>query len=104
MRNDGTLDGASPDGALALLGGQALRVQDAALALADELVLLGLGAQMVWLDLWVQPFLQAGAEMRAWQAQQARTARLMRRGIPEPLAREGLHLLPNRGAEPGERP
>ncbi len=89
MRNDGT----PSDGSLDLLGSQALRVQDAGLALADELVRFALGAQMVWLDLWMRPFLQAGTEMRAWQAQQARTARLMRRGIPEPLAREGLHLL-----------
>ncbi|AWN35940.1 hypothetical protein [Methylobacterium radiodurans] len=91
MRNDGT----SPDGSLDRLGAQVLRVQDASLTLADELVLFTLGAQMVWFDFWLRPLLQAGAEMRTWQAQQARTARLIRRGIPEPLAREGLHLLPD---------
>lgn len=91
MRNDAEPPGWSPD----LLSAQVLRVQEAALGLADELVLLTLGAHMAWLDLWARPFLQVSAEMQAWQERQARTARLMRRGIPGPVAREGLHLLPN---------
>lgn len=91
MRNDAESPGWSPD----LLSAQALRVQDAALILADECVLLSLGTQMAWLDLWMRPLLQASAEMQVWQERQARTARLMRRGIPGPVAREGLHLLPS---------
>lgn len=88
------------DGSLDLLGAQALRVQDAALALADAFVLFTLAAQLAWLDAWARPVLQGGAEMRAWQERQERAARLMRRGIPGPLAREGLHLLPKRAPEP----
>ncbi len=91
MRNDAESPGWSPD----LLSAQALRVQDAALILTDELALFTLGAQMAWLDFWARPFLQASAEMQAWQERQARTARLMRRGVPGPVARKGLHLLPN---------
>lgn len=91
MRNDAEPPEWPPD----LLSAQVLRVQEAALILADEFVLLTLGAQMAWLDLWARPFLRASAEMQAWQERQARTARLMRRGIPGPVAREGLHLLPS---------
>lgn len=91
MRHDGELSGGSPD----LLSVQALRVQEAAFVLADELVRYTLAAQMAWLDLWVRPFLQASAEMDARHERQARTARLMRRGVPELQARAGLHLLPN---------
>lgn len=74
-------------------GRQALQVQQAALDLWDQWVRLGLAAQMAWLDLWVPPALQASAEFRAWQARQARTERLVRRGVPEPLARRGLRVL-----------
>ncbi|GJD92475.1 hypothetical protein BHAOGJBA_6029 [Methylobacterium hispanicum] len=100
MRNDGGL----PDGSLDLLSAQALRVQEAGLALSDEIVLFTLGAQMAWLEFWAHPFLQAGAELQAWQARQARTARLVRRGVPEPLAREGLHLLPTGPSKAAEFP
>lgn len=74
-------------------GQQALRAQQAALDLWDQWVRLGLAAQMAWLDLWVPQALQASADFRAWQAQQARTERLIRRGVPEQLAREGLRVL-----------
>ncbi|GLS45152.1 hypothetical protein GCM10007884_31410 [Methylobacterium brachythecii] len=76
-----------------LLGQQALRVQSVALDLSDQLVRLALAAQTAWLDLWVLPGLRAIEDLQARQAQQARTARLVRRGIPAPLARQGLRVL-----------
>ena len=75
------------------LGQQALRVQQAALDLWDQWVRLGFAAQMAWLDLWGRPVLQASEAFRDQQARQARVDRLVRRGIPAPLARQGLRVL-----------
>ncbi|GAA0262651.1 hypothetical protein LNAOJCKE_5187 [Methylorubrum aminovorans] len=75
------------------LGQQALRVQQAALDLWDQWVRLGLAAQMAWLDLWVRPVLQASEAFKAQQDRQARVDRLVRRGIPASLARQGLRVL-----------
>ncbi|KQP61066.1 hypothetical protein [Methylobacterium sp. Leaf108] len=66
---------------------QGLRVPQAQQDLAAQTVLLALAAQMAWLDLWVRPALPEQLE------RQARTARLVRRGIPEPLARQALRVL-----------
>ncbi|KQT13987.1 hypothetical protein ASG40_19360 [Methylobacterium sp. Leaf399] len=66
---------------------QGLRVLQAQQDLAAQTVLLALAAQMAWLDLWVRPALPEQLE------RQARTARLVRRGIPEPLARQALRVL-----------
>ncbi len=74
-------------------GQQALRVQQAALDLWDQWALLGLAAQTAWLDLWVRPALQASEAFRDRREQQARVDRLVRRGIPAPLARQGLRAL-----------
>ncbi|MDV2987014.1 UNVERIFIED_CONTAM: hypothetical protein Q9R58_22145 [Methylobacteriaceae bacterium AG10] len=76
-----------------LLGQQALRVQQAALDLWDQWVRLGFAAQMAWLDLWVRSALQASEAFRDQQDRQARVDRLVRRGIPAPLARQGLRVL-----------
>lgn len=76
-----------------LLGQQVLRVQQAALDLWDQWVRLGFAAQMAWLDLWVRPALQASEAFREQQDRQARVDRLVRRGIPAPLARQGLRVL-----------
>ncbi|EIZ87161.1 hypothetical protein WYO_0198 [Methylobacterium sp. GXF4] len=78
---------------LEMWGQQVLRVQTAALALSDHLVLLGLVAQTAWLGLLVPPDLKELPAQRARRDQRARTARLVRRGIPEPLARQGLKVL-----------
>lgn len=78
---------------LELWGQQVLRVQQAALDLWDQSVRLGLAAQMAWLDLWVLPALRVQSDLRALRERQARTARLVRRGIPEPLARQDLRVL-----------
>lgn len=81
-----------PD-SLVIAGQQALRVQSDLLALSGQLVLLGLAAQTAWLDLWARPGLQASADLKAQQERQARVDRLVRRGIPAPLARQGLRVL-----------
>ncbi len=81
-----------PD-SLELWGQQALRVQQATLDLWDQWALLGLAAQTAWLDQWVRPALLASEDFRARQEQQARVDRLVRRGIPAPLARQGLRVL-----------
>ncbi|CAO4178891.1 hypothetical protein [Methylorubrum populi] len=75
------------------LGQQALKVQQATLDLWDQWVRLGLAAQMAWLDLWVRPALQASEAFRDQRDRQARVDRLVRRGIPAPLARQGLRVL-----------
>lgn len=75
------------------LGQQALRVQQATLDLWDQWVRLGLAAQMAWLDLWVRPALQVSEAFKDQRDQQARVDRLVRRGIPAPLARQGLRVL-----------
>lgn len=72
---------------------QGLRVLQAQQDLAAQTVRLALEVQMAWLDLWVLPALQVSADFRASQDRQARTARLVRRGIPESLARQGLRVL-----------
>ncbi|WP_232629154.1 hypothetical protein [Methylobacterium sp. Leaf118] len=74
-------------------GQQALRVQQATLDLWGQWARLGLAVQTVWLDLWVRPALLASEASKAQQDQQARVDRLVRRGIPAPLARQGLRVL-----------
>jgi hypothetical protein len=86
-------DRKGPPDPLAMWAQQALQVQTAALALSDHLVLLGLAAQTAWLALLVPPDLRESPVQRARREQPARTARLVRRGIPEPLARQGLRVL-----------
>lgn len=78
---------------LELWGRQALQVQQVALGLWDQSARLGLAAQMVWLDLWVRPALQASEAFKVQRERQARVDRLVRRGIPAPLARQGLRAL-----------
>lgn len=75
---------------LAQQGLQVLRAQQ---DLAAQTVRLVLEAQMAWWDLWVQPALRVSEDFRASQDRRARTARLVRRGIPEPLARQALRVL-----------
>lgn len=75
------------------LAQQGLRVLQAQQVLAVETARLALAAQMVWWDLWVRPALQASAESKVSQDRQARTARLVRRGIPAQLARQGLRVV-----------
>jgi hypothetical protein len=75
------------------LAQQGLRVLQAHQDFVAQTALLALEAQMAWLDLWARPVLLASADFRASQDRQARTARLVRRGIPESLARQGLRVL-----------
>lgn len=78
---------------LAMWGQQALAAQTAALDLSARLALLAVTASMVWLDLLVPPDRGETPAQRALREAPARTARLVRRGIPEPLARQGLRVL-----------
>jgi hypothetical protein len=78
---------------LELWGQQAQRAQTAFLDLLDQSARLGFAAQMVWLDLWVRPALRANEALREQREKQARVDRLVRRGIPAPLARQGLRVL-----------
>lgn len=66
---------------------QGLRVLQVQRDLAGQTALLAHEVLMAWLDLWVQPV------PRVLLEQQARTARLVRRGIPEPLARQALRVV-----------
>jgi hypothetical protein len=77
----------------ALLAQLALRVQRDQLALWDQWVLLGQLAWLVLLGPMVQPVPPESPAQRARREQPARTARLVRRGIPEPLARQALRVL-----------
>jgi hypothetical protein len=77
----------------ALLAALALKVQRDQLALWDQWVLLG---QLAWLALvapMAPPVLLESPAQRAQRERSERTARLVRRGIPEPLARQALRAL-----------
>ena len=78
---------------LAMWGQQALEVQTVALDQSVRLGLLAVMASMVWLDLLVPPDRKESPAQRARREAPERTARLVRRGIPEPLARQGLRVL-----------
>ncbi len=71
-------------------GRQVQQVQRATLDLWGQWARLGLVAQMAWLDLLARPESEAS---KAQREQRARVDRLVRRGIPEPLARQGLRAL-----------
>lgn len=73
-----------------LLGQQALEAQTALLELPVRLALLGLTAQLVWLELLVP---RETPEYLAQREQLARTERLVRLGVPAHLARPGLRVL-----------
>lgn len=75
------------------LAQQGRRVLQAQQDFVAQTALLVFEAQMAWLDLWARPVLLASADLRASQDRQARTARLVRRGIPESLARRALRVL-----------
>jgi hypothetical protein len=72
---------------------QLRRVLAASLALGEQTVLLGLALQAAWLELWIAPVLQAQDAYQEWRTQQERRARLVRRGVPDRLARQGLRLV-----------
>ncbi|ACL61133.1 hypothetical protein [Methylobacterium nodulans] len=75
---------------------QLQRVLAASLALAEQTALLGLALQIAWLEAWIRPILQASDAYQSWRAQQERRARLVRRGIPDQLARQSLRLVEQR--------
>ncbi|MFE1601983.1 hypothetical protein [Methylobacterium sp. ID0610] len=72
---------------------QVQRVVAASLVLAEQTFLLGLALQAAWVEAWMRPLLQASEACRHWHTQQERRARLVRRGIPDRLARRGLRLV-----------
>ncbi|MBP1179977.1 hypothetical protein [Methylobacterium sp. PvR107] len=78
---------------LAMWAQQALQAQTVALDLSVRLGLLAATASMVWLDLLVPPARAETPAQRARREAPARTARLVRRGIPETVARQGLRVL-----------
>lgn len=80
---------------LDLLSHQGLRAQAAALQLWSEWIMLGQAAHTAWLAQWVSPGPQTRSEFRAWQERQARTARLIRRGVPAAVAQQGLRAVPS---------
>ena len=69
---------------------QGLRVLRAQQDLAVGTARLALAVQTAWWDLWVRPVLQATEDSKA---SRDRTARLVRRGIPARLARQGLRVV-----------
>ena len=72
---------------------QVQRVLAASMAVAEQSLLLGLALHLAWLDAWIRPILQAQDTYREWHTQQERRARLVRRGIPDQVARQGLRLV-----------
>jgi hypothetical protein len=88
-----TQDSPARPAPLAMWAQQALEAQTVALDLSARLGLLAVTASMVWLDLLVPPARAETPVQRARREAPARTARLVRRGIPEPLARQGLRVL-----------
>lgn len=72
---------------------QALRVLQAQQDLLVQSAHLVLGVQMAWLGLWARPVLRASEDFRASQVRRARTVRLVRRGVPGRLARQGLRVV-----------
>ncbi|ACA19507.1 hypothetical protein M446_5182 [Methylobacterium sp. 4-46] len=76
---------------------QVQRVLAASVALAQHSVLLGVALQAAWLDAWMRAVLEAQDACRTWRTQQERRTRLVRRGVPDQLARQGLRLVPGAG-------
>ncbi|MGY2049420.1 hypothetical protein [Methylobacterium sp. JK268] len=76
---------------------QVRRVLAASLVLAEQTLLLGVTLQVAWLDAWTRPLLQAEEAYRTWRDQQERRTRLVRRGVPDRVARLGLRLVPGSG-------
>ncbi|WP_246153983.1 hypothetical protein [Methylobacterium oryzihabitans] len=72
---------------------QVRRVLAASQHLVEQTILLGLAIQLFWLDQWTRPVLAAAEAQAAWRAHQARRERLVRRGVPDHLARQGLRLV-----------
>ncbi|MBY0298359.1 MAG: hypothetical protein K2X71_20370 [Methylobacterium sp.] len=72
---------------------QVQRVLATSLALAEQSLLLGLAIHLAWLDAWIRPVLRAQDTYREWHTQQERRQRLVRRGVPDQIARQGLRLV-----------
>ncbi|GJD51018.1 hypothetical protein OPKNFCMD_3769 [Methylobacterium crusticola] len=72
---------------------QVHRVLTASQQLAGQVALLGWAVQLAWLEWWTQPVVDAASAHAAWLSRQARRDRLVRRGVPDHLAREGLRIV-----------
>jgi hypothetical protein len=55
--------------------------------------MLSLALHIAWFEAWVRPSLDASEAYRRGRAQQERRVRLLRRGIPDHLARQSLRLV-----------
>ncbi|MGU3659250.1 hypothetical protein [Methylobacterium fujisawaense] len=88
-----TQDHEAPADPLAMWARQALQAQTVALDLSARLGLLAMTASMVWLAPLVPKAHEETPAQRVRREAQARTARLVRRGIPEIVARQGLRVL-----------
>ncbi|WP_298964382.1 hypothetical protein [uncultured Methylobacterium sp.] len=87
--------GVMMDAELPGLEDQVRRVLAASQHLVEQTVLLGVAIHLFWLDQWTRPVLAAAAAQTEWRARQARRDRLVRRGVPDHLARQGLRLVWN---------
>ena len=61
--------------------------------MAENAMLLAMATSYAWIDSWYRGYWQAGDELRAHMERQARTSRLMRRGVPAAAAARGLRIL-----------
>ena len=61
--------------------------------LAENTVLLTVAAHYAWMETWLSEYRQTEAIVSAHLKQQARTNRLIQRGIPAALAAQGLRVL-----------
>ncbi|MEH3144662.1 MAG: hypothetical protein PGN34_04805 [Methylobacterium frigidaeris] len=69
------------------------RVLVASHDLFAQTVLLGIAAHLFWLEQWTRPVLAAAEAQADWCTRQARRKRLVRRGVPDHLARQELRLV-----------
>jgi hypothetical protein len=80
-----------------MMNGEVGRLADETVRLgvrqAETMVLLALAVQLAWLDLWLDGYRTAQAALSAELAQQARTRRLIGRGVSPAAAARELRLV-----------
>ena len=80
-----------------MMYGEVGRLADEAIRLsirqAENAALLAVAIQYVWLDLYLESYRVTGAAMHAKLGQQARTRRLIQRGVSPIIAAQELHIV-----------
>ena len=77
-------------GEVGRLSGETIRLGT---RLTENTVLLAVAMQYAWMEAWVDGYGQTRAAFDAHREQQARTRRLIQRGVPAADAARGLRVL-----------